>query len=140
MTVTRLCPITSNRLRSFRESGDQWALTHPLCDLALHTWDEGRLHEAVALIREYVAVFRQLRSVGSVPMALGYLSFMAVGIGDFAAAAQAAQEKSEIEASRGLAIDRAYGLHSIAYVHLAQGNLTLARAQLEEARPWPRTA
>ena len=117
----------------FRELGDQWALAHPLCDLALRTWDEGRLHEAVALIWEYLAIFRQLRSLGGVPMALNYLSFMAAGIGDFATAAQAAQEKAEIEASRGLPIDRAYGLHSLAYVQLVQGNLAQARALCTEA-------
>ncbi len=117
----------------FRETGDRWALAHPLCDLALRTWDEGRLHEAFGLIQEYLGVFRQLRSLGSVPMALGYLTFMAVGIGDFAVAAQAAQEKAEIEAARGLPIDRAYGLRSIATVHLAQGNLAQAQALLDEA-------
>lgn len=116
----------------FRETGDRWALAHPLCDLALRTWDEGRLHEAFGLIQEYLGVFRQLRSLGGVPMALGYLSFMAVGIGDFAVAVQAAQEKAEIEASRGLPIDRAYGLQSIASVHLAQGHLDQAQALLEE--------
>lgn len=117
----------------FRETGDQWALTHPLCDLALRTWDAGRLHEAVALIQEYLAIFRQLRAPNGVSMALGYLSYMAVSMGDFAAATRAAQEKAEIEGSRGLPIGRAYGLHVGADLHFAQGNLAQARAQWQEA-------
>lgn len=117
----------------FRETGDRWALAHPLCDLALHAWDAGQLRQAVALIQEYLAIFRQLRALMSVPMALGYLAFMAVEMGDFAAGTQAAQEKAEIEASRGLPIDRAYGLHSLAYVDWAQGKLAQAQAQWEEA-------
>ncbi len=117
----------------FRETGDQWALTHPLSDLAWRTWDDGRLDEAIELMGEYLAVFRRLRSLGGVPMALGNLTYMAVMMGDLEAAAQTAHEKYEIEVSRGLPIDRAYGLSSIAFVHLAQGDLARARSLLEES-------
>lgn len=117
----------------FRDLGDQWALTHPLCDLAWRIWDEGRLHEAMALMQEYLDIFRDLRSAGAIPMALGYITNMAIVLGDFATAAQTAQEKAEIDLSRGLPIDQAYGLYSVANVNLAQGNLAQARRQLESA-------
>lgn len=126
-------PAYEQSVALFRETGDQWALAHPLSDLALRAWDAGRLHEALGLIQEYLGVFRQLRSLGSVPMALGNLTFMAVGVGDLALALRAAQEKAEIEASRGLPIDRAYGLATIGFVHLAQGNLAQAQSFLDEA-------
>jgi tetratricopeptide (TPR) repeat protein len=117
----------------FRDLGDQWALTHPLCDLAWRIWDEGRLHEAMALMQEYLDVFRDLRSAGAIPMALGYITNMAIVIGDFATASRAAQEKAEIDLSRGLPIDQAYGLYSVASVNFAQGNLAQSRRQLESA-------
>ncbi|MBX7237666.1 MAG: tetratricopeptide repeat protein [Caldilineales bacterium] len=119
----------------FREMGDQWALTHPLCDLALRTWDAGQLHQAMALLRECLAVFRQLRSHGGIDMVLGYLTFMAVTVGDLDAATRTAEEKAEIGLVQALQANRAYGLHSLAHVNLAQGRLDLARQQLEAALP-----
>jgi tetratricopeptide (TPR) repeat protein len=99
----------------FQETGDLWALT-------------------IALIREQVAAFRQLHSLeGGVAMGLHYLTFMAAHLGDWATATAAAQEKAEIEALWGTPLDRAYGLHSVSLVHLAQGHLDQARALLEEA-------
>ena len=119
----------------FQETGDLWALAHPLCDLAQVTWDEGRLLEATALIQEQVSAFRRLPSLkGGLTMALNYLTFMAIHIGDWAAATAAAQEKAEIEALWGTPLNRAYGLHSVSLVHLAQGHLDQARALLDEAR------
>lgn len=119
----------------FRETGDQWALTHPLCDLALRTWDAGHLHQAMALLRECLAVFRQLRSHGGIDMVLGYLTFMAVTVGDLDGATRTAEEKAEIGLVQALQANRAYGLHSLAHVNLAQGRLDLARQQLESALP-----
>lgn len=124
----------------FREIGDGWALTHPLCDLAWRTWDEGRLHEALALIQEHLAVFRRLRSSGAIAMALGYLTAMAITLGDFATAAQAAQEKAEMDLSGGLPLDKAYGLFSVGSVSFAQGDLAQARRQLESAHKIAREA
>ena len=116
----------------FRETGDQWALTHPLCDLALRTWDAGRLHEAVALIQEYLAIFRQLRTLNGVSMALDYLSFMAVSMGDFATAARTVQEKAEIEGSRGLPM--AATLYHLGQVALYTDRLDEAAERLAESR------
>ena len=119
----------------FRETGDQWALTHPLCDLALRTWDAGHLHQAMALLRECLAVFRQLRAYSGIDMVLGYLTFMAVTMGDFDGATRTAEEKVEVGLARALQVDRAYGLHSFAHINIAQGRLDLARQQLEAALP-----
>lgn len=119
----------------FRETGDQWALTHPLCDLALRTWDAGNLHQAMALLRECLAVFRQLRSHGGIDMVLGYLTFMAVTVGDFDSATRTAEEKAEMGLVRAVRADRAYGLYSLAHVNIAQGLLDPARQQLEAALP-----
>lgn len=119
----------------FQETGDLWALTHPLCDLALVTWDEGHLHEAIALIREQVTAFRRLPSLkGGLTMALHYLTLMAAHIGDWATATAAAQEKAEIEALWGTPLNRAYGLHSVSLVYLALGHLDQARTLLDEVR------
>lgn len=124
----------------FRETGDQWAITHPLNDLAWRTWDAGRLQQAVALGQDCLAVFRQLRSQGSVSMVLGGLSHMMAVTGDFAGAIRSVEEKSEIDFSDNLDIGRAYGLHSLAYVNFVQGHLALARQQLEEAAAIARAA
>lgn len=86
-------------------------------------------------MRENVATFRQLRSLdGGVGMALDYLTSMATHLGDWETALAAAREKAAIEAARGAPLYRAYGLHVLGGVYLAQGNLDEARALLEEAQ------
>ncbi len=117
----------------YRDLGDQWALAHPLCDLAWRTWDEGQLRKAFALIQEYLGVFRYLRSVGGIGMALEYTISMAIVMGEFETAAQVAQEKAEIERVRGLPGDQAFALFYDGQIHFAMGNLTQARRQLEMA-------
>jgi uncharacterized protein HemY len=88
---------------------------------------------AFDLVQEYLVVFRRLRGKGSIPMVLGYLARMAVTLGDFETAVRAAQEKLKIQQSGSLGIDKAYGLHTVGYVNLAQGHLAQARRQLESA-------
>jgi tetratricopeptide (TPR) repeat protein len=117
----------------FRETGDRWALARSLSDLAWRIWDEGRLHEALALVQECLVVFRQLQAQGDVPIALKYIALMAVAVGDFETAPRAVLDEREHTLSGGLWNDAVIRLYTAGLMDFAQGRLRQARQQLESA-------
>lgn len=123
----------------FRETGDRWALARSLSDLAWRNWDEGRLHEALTLVQECLAVFRQLQAHGDVPIALKYIAIMAVAVGDFESAPRAALDERESMLSGGLRNDAAIELYIVGLMDFAQGSLGQARQHLESALTMART-
>ena len=116
----------------YRHSGDLWAITHPLKDLAWHTWDQGQIIQAREFMEEYLNTFRQVKSLGSTAWLLGDLTYMAAEMGDYAAAYQFADDLKRIKRTISLPKEQHYIDHHVAYVDFMAGNLLQARQKMEK--------
>jgi tetratricopeptide (TPR) repeat protein len=109
-------------------------MTHPLCDLAWKTWDQGDTRRARELMEEHLAAFRHLRTnTGGLAMALGYMIAITTWMGDFQAAEQYVLEKRAIELSFHSSLSAIIVLLDDTGLKFAQGLPSTALADLESA-------
>lgn len=109
-------------------------MTHPLCDLAWKTWDQGDTCQAHELMKEHLAAFRHLRTnTGGLAMALGYMIAITTWMGDFKAAEQYVSEKRALELSFHSGLSAIIVLLDDTGLKFAQGLPSNALADLESA-------
>jgi tetratricopeptide (TPR) repeat protein len=114
-------------LAILRESGMQWAIGFALNTLALGTYYEGNLTQASALIRESVALFRNLKADGSLAEVLITLGKIMHAQGDAAAAYGAITEALRLAQGVGPRLFVAASIEGLASVvaERGQGDLTV---------------
>jgi tetratricopeptide (TPR) repeat protein len=84
-------------------------------------------------MEEYLYAFRQTRSMEGIALALGYLATMAADMGDFEAAARAAEEGMGIRQRISLRGQEAHIVYDVALVNFLQAKMLAARRLIEKA-------